>query len=160
MFSERPCGSGIPSVWVGHSCPAANPHSAKLLGDLQKAGAQIGIGKRSPAVPATSAGFRCRIRMNCFILSHVFVTCSGSPEVRSTAFLAQPPDLPPVPYGYGLRYHLLPRPAPSTSYPVFVHRLTSLLHASFRPDLAVGALALRYPFTSIRFGKGLSPSSG
>jgi hypothetical protein len=26
-----------------------------------------------------------------------FLTCNRSPEVRSTAFLAQPPDLPPVP---------------------------------------------------------------
>jgi hypothetical protein len=34
--------------------------------------------------------------MNLFTLSHDFVTCRGSPEVTSTAFDAQPPDLPPV----------------------------------------------------------------
>src|SRR6202011_2205178 len=34
--------------------------------------------------------------MNRFTLSHDFVTCRRSPEVSSTAFDAQPPDLPPV----------------------------------------------------------------
>src|SRR5258707_9741667 len=34
--------------------------------------------------------------MNRFILSHDSVTCRRSPEVSSTAFDAQPPDLPPV----------------------------------------------------------------
>jgi hypothetical protein len=34
--------------------------------------------------------------MNRFISSHDFVTCRRSPEVSSTAFDAQPPDLPPV----------------------------------------------------------------
>src|SRR6201984_390952 len=34
--------------------------------------------------------------MNRFPLSHDSVTCRRSPEVSSTAFDAQPPDLPPV----------------------------------------------------------------
>jgi hypothetical protein len=34
--------------------------------------------------------------MNRFILSHDSVTWRRSPEVSSTAFDAQPPDLPPV----------------------------------------------------------------
>jgi len=34
--------------------------------------------------------------MNRFTLSHDSVTCRRSPEVSSTAFDAQPPDLPPV----------------------------------------------------------------
>jgi hypothetical protein len=34
--------------------------------------------------------------MNRFTLSHEFVTYHRSPEVSSTAFNAQPPDLPPV----------------------------------------------------------------
>src|SRR5213593_1148339 len=34
--------------------------------------------------------------MNRFILSHDSVTCRRSPEVSSTAFDTQPPDLPPV----------------------------------------------------------------
>jgi len=35
--------------------------------------------------------------VNRFTLSHDSVTCSGSPEVSSIAFHAQPLDLPPVP---------------------------------------------------------------
>jgi len=34
--------------------------------------------------------------MNRFVSSHDSVTCRRSPEVSSTAFDAQPPDLPPV----------------------------------------------------------------
>src|SRR5260370_42584769 len=34
--------------------------------------------------------------MNHFTLSHDSVTCRRSPKVGSTAFDAQPPDLPPV----------------------------------------------------------------
>jgi hypothetical protein len=36
------------------------------------------------------------IRMNRFVLSHDSVACRRSPKVSSTAFDAQPPDLPPV----------------------------------------------------------------
>jgi len=48
--------------------------------------------------------------------------------------------------GYGLRGPLPARPAPYASYPVLVHRLASLLHASFRPRLA--ATPLRFAITS------------
>jgi len=48
--------------------------------------------------------------------------------------------------GYGLRDHLPARPAPYASYPVFVHRLASLLHASFRPHLTM--TPLRFAITS------------
>src|SRR6266705_1454323 len=34
--------------------------------------------------------------MNRFVLSHDSVTCRRSPKVSSTAFPAQPPDLPPL----------------------------------------------------------------
>ena len=44
-----------------------------------------------------SADFCPRVRMNYFTLSPACVTCSRSPEVSSTAFNAQPPDLQPVP---------------------------------------------------------------
>src|SRR6267378_5487122 len=36
------------------------------------------------------------VEMNRFTPSHDFVTCHRSPEVSSTAFDTQPPDLPPV----------------------------------------------------------------
>jgi len=39
--------------------------------------------------------------------------------------------------GYGLRGPTPARPTQAASYSVFVHRLARLLHASFRPHLAV-----------------------
>ena len=48
--------------------------------------------------------------------------------------------------GYGLRCHWPARPAPYALYPVLVHRLASLLHASFRPRLAT--TPLRFAITS------------
>ena len=42
------------------------------------------------------AAFCDTIARNCFLPSHDSVTCRRSPEVSSTAFHAQPPDLPPV----------------------------------------------------------------
>src|SRR5450432_503946 len=49
------------------------------------------------ATTMPAADFCCTVRMNRSILSHDSVTCSRSPEVSSTAFHAQPPDLPRVP---------------------------------------------------------------
>ena len=48
--------------------------------------------------------------------------------------------------GNGLCCQLPARPAPYASYPVLVHRLASLLHASFRPHLAM--TPLRFTITS------------
>src|ERR1700692_2016373 len=50
----------------------------------------------NPVPTGGKADFCDTIRMNRFILSHDSVTCRRSPEVSSTAFDAQPPDLPPV----------------------------------------------------------------
>src|SRR5215469_7253187 len=51
--------------------------------------------------------------------------------------------------GYGLRRHSPLRPPPLASYPVLVHRLASLLHASFRPRLAASVISpLRFAITS------------
>ena len=44
-----------------------------------------------------SADFCCEIKTPCDAFSHEFATHSRSPEVSSTAFRAQPPDLQPVP---------------------------------------------------------------
>ena len=44
-----------------------------------------------------SADFCCEIKAPYGALSHDFVTHSRSPEVISTAFRTQPPDLQPVP---------------------------------------------------------------
>src|SRR4029077_12011288 len=89
------------------------------------------------------------IRMNRFTLSHDCVTCHRSPEVSSTAFDAQPPDLPPVSLmdmGFAVS---CPLARHRSSYPVLVHRLASLLRASFRPRLAASVISpLRFAITS------------
>jgi len=74
-------------------------------------------------------------------LSHDSVTCCGSPEVSSTAFRAQPPDLPPVllvDVDFAIIGSLVPHRRPL--YPVLVHRLARLIHAAFRPRLATTPL--------------------
>ena len=74
-----------------------------------------------------------------------------SPEVRSTAFTARPPNLPPrslMTVDFAISCSLV-RPG-RPRYPVFVHRAAALLHASFRPHLAM---------TPLRFANP-SPSSG
>ena len=51
--------------------------------------------------------------------------------------------------GYGLRSRLPARPAPYASDPVLVHRLASLLRASFGPRLAASVVSpLRFAITS------------
>jgi hypothetical protein len=83
-----------------------------------------------PTMP--SADSRCTVRMDRSILRHDSVTCRGSPEVSSTAFDAQPPDLPPVwvEAGFAVAVQLAPHCRPR--HPVLVHRLVPLIHASFR----------------------------
>jgi hypothetical protein len=44
-----------------------------------------------------AADFCCTVRRDCSILSPDSGTCSRPPEVSSTAFNAQPPDLQPAP---------------------------------------------------------------
>ena len=44
-----------------------------------------------------SADFSCEIKAPCDSLSHDFATHSRSPELSSTAFRTQPPNLQPVP---------------------------------------------------------------
>jgi len=84
-----PCGGPFgPSIIV--------PGSAYLVSlPFGLWSASLALPTARPILPSTD--FRGRVRVNCFSLSHVLVTCSGSPEVRPTAFLAPPPDLPPVP---------------------------------------------------------------
>src|ERR1700739_330212 len=88
-----------------------------------------------------SADSRSPIMMNPSPPIHDSVTCCGSPEVSSTAFRAQPPDLPPVllvGMDFAIDCSLVPHRRPL--HPVLVHRLTRLIHASFRPRLATTPL--------------------
>jgi hypothetical protein len=94
-------------------------------------------------MPAAS---RPTIRVDCSTLSHDSVTCGGSPEVSSTAFRAQPPDLPPlclVDVGFAVLCQLAPHRRPH--HPVLVHRLAPLIHASFRPRLVTTPLRFSSP---------------
>ncbi len=93
-----------------------------------------------------SADSRPTVRMDRSTLSHDAVTCGGSPEVSSTAFDAQPPDLPPVclvETGFAVLCQLAPHRRPH--HPVLVHRLAPLIHASFRPRLATTPLRFSSP---------------
>src|SRR6202047_3134473 len=97
-----------------------------------------------PTMPAADS--RCTVKMNRSILSHDPVTCGGSPDVSSTAFDAQPPDLPPVclvDLGFAVLCQLAPHRRPP--HPVLVHRLALLIHASFRPRLATTPLRFSSP---------------
>src|SRR2546425_4011037 len=78
--------------------------------------------------------------------SHDAVTCGGSPELSSTAFNPQPPDLPPVclvELGFAVLCQLAPHRRPH--HPVLVHRLAPLIHASFRPRLTTTPLRFSSP---------------
>src|SRR6202521_3227155 len=102
-----------------------------------------------PTMP--SADFCAAVRSPYDDLSLVAETQRRPPEVRSTAFTARPPNLPPrslMTVDFAITCPLV-RPG-RPRYPVFVHRAAALLHASFRPHLAM---------TPLRFASP-SPSSG
>ena len=87
------------------------------------------------------------IKAPCDTFSPESETHDRSPAIRLTAFNAQPPNLQPAPLmDMDFAVSCPARPAPYASYPVFVHRLASLLHASFRPHLAM--TPLRFAITS------------
>ena len=105
---------------------------------------------RCSAHTTPAADYCCRVRVNLFILSHESVTCSSSPEISSTAFHAQPPNLrfaSLIDMGFAIIGPLAQR-----------SRLRSgscTLARAFAPRFLQtpphdDALALRYHFTSIR----------
>src|SRR5207248_8018404 len=98
-------------------------------------------------ITTPSADFCHAIRAPHDVLSHDSVTHDRSPVISSTAFHARPPDLPPVPLmdmGFAISCLLARHRRPH--HPVLVHRPACLLHASFRPHLAV--TPLRFAITS------------
>src|ERR1700675_4380643 len=115
----------LPLYWP---LPAFGPSAARcrLLCPLLTSALRSGR-LTTPSVP--KSGTQCR-----------------SPEVRSTAFTARPPDLPPRPLmtvDFAITCSLV-RPG-RPRYPVFVHRAAALLHAFFRPHLAVTPLRFANP---------------
>ena len=98
-----------------------------------------------------SADFCTAVRPSYDGLSPVAETQRRPPEVRPTAFAARPPDLPPrslMTVDFAITCSLVRSGRPR--YPVLVHRAAALLHAFFRPHLAM---------TPLRFANP-SPSSG
>ena len=101
-------------------------------------------GSLPPTMP--SADFCAAVRPPYDGLSPVAGTQRRSPEVRSTAFTARPPDLPPrslMTVDFAITCSLV-RPG-RPRYPVLVHRAAALLHASFRPHLAMTPLRFANP---------------
>ena len=97
-----------------------------------------------PTMP--SADFCAAIRPPYDDLSLESGTQCRPPEVRSTAFAARPPDLPPrslMTVDFAIICSLV-RPG-RPRYPVLVHRAAVLLHASFRPRLATTPLRFANP---------------
>src|ERR1700745_2063713 len=106
-------------------------------------------GALPPTMP--SADFCAVVGPPCGDPSPVAGTRRRPPEVRATAFAARPPDLPPrslMTMDFAITCSLV-RPG-RPRYPVLVHRAAALLHASFRPHLAMTPLRFAHP----------SPSSG
>ena len=97
-----------------------------------------------PTMP--SADFCAAVRPPCDDLSPESGTQRRPPEVRSTAFTARPPNLPPrslMAVDFAISCSLV-RPG-RPRYPVLVHRAAALLHASFRPHLAMTPLRFANP---------------
>jgi hypothetical protein len=97
-----------------------------------------------PTMP--SADFCVAIRSPYDDLSLESGTQRRPPEVRSTAFAARPPDLPPRPLmtmDFAITCSLV-RPG-RPRYPVLVHRAAALLRASFRRRLATTPLRFANP---------------
>src|SRR5271163_4159846 len=115
---------------------------------------------RCSAHTMPSADFCCTFKKNCFLFSRESTTCTRSPVVSSTVFSAPPPDLPALAFdGYGLCCSLPTRPRVLASYPVLVHRRTPLLHASFRPHLAMTPLRFANPSPPSGWKGDLHPTS-
>ena len=97
-----------------------------------------------PTMP--SADFCAAVRPPYDALSPESGTQRRPPEVRSTAFTARPPNLPPrslMTADFAITCSLV-RPG-RPLYPVLVHRAAALLHASFRPHLAMTPLRFANP---------------
>src|ERR1700716_507758 len=125
-------------------CRIARPRSPFYL-PFHRSGLRL---VAPPTMP--SADFCAAVRSSCGDLSPDSGTQHRSPEVRSTAFAARPPDLPPRPLmavDFAISSSLV-RPG-RPLYPVLVHRAAALLHASFRPRLAT---------TPLRFANSSPPS--
>src|SRR6516225_11093229 len=119
----------------------ARPRKAALL-----ASSTVRAFGGAPPPTMPSADFCTAVRPPYGDLSPVAETRRRPPEVRPTAFTARPPDLPPrssMTMDFAIIGSLV-RPG-RPRYPVLVHRVAALLHASFRPRLAATPLRFANP---------------
>ena len=97
-----------------------------------------------------SADFCCEVKAPCDAFSHDCVTHSRSPEVSSTAFRAQPPDLQPVPLmdmDFAVSGQFVRHRMPQIRFLYIGSHVCSTLPSD---PASRRRLALRYYFTSIR----------
>jgi hypothetical protein len=116
------------------------------------------FGPSSLALSTTPAADFCHtVRVDCSTLSPGSGTCSRPPEVSSTAFNAQPPNLQPAPLmdmDFAILCPLVQRRLPHIRFLSIGSRLCSTLPsdpASRRRPCA------SLPFTSIRLGRDFHP---
>jgi hypothetical protein len=90
-----PSRDGHPALrWIPPSADDALPPSLDIAPLIRvPEGLQPSRTTRCSAHTTPAADFCGRIRVNYFPLSHESATCRRSPEIRSTAFCAQPPNL-------------------------------------------------------------------
>jgi hypothetical protein len=100
----------------------------------------------------TPAADFCRpVRMNRSTLSPASRTNDRSPEVSFDRLPHATAEFTTSAFdGYGLRDHVLARPAPYASHPVFCSSARAFAPRFFQTPPRGDALALRYHFTSIR----------
>src|SRR5436305_2276455 len=106
-------------------------------------------------MPNTPSADFCRpVRTGYPILSPEFRTNGRSPEVSSTAFRTQPPNLQPVPLmdmGFAVMCPLARHRMPQIR---FLYIGSYVCSTFFQTPPRDDALALRYDFTSIRLSRG------
>src|SRR5256886_10570889 len=99
------------------------------------------------ATTTPAADFCRTVRVNRSTLSHDSVTCNRSPEVSSTAFHAQPLDLPPVPLmglGFALSCSLARHRRPPIQFLFIGSRVCSALLSGLASRLSpCASLSLR-----------------
>src|SRR5215831_9931576 len=121
------------------------PHGSREIAALLATSTVRAFGGAPPPT-MPSADFCVAVRSPYDDFSPVTGTQRRPPEVRPTAFAARPPDLPPRPLmtvDFAITCSLVRSGRPL--YPVLVHRAAALLHASFRPRLAVTPLRFANP---------------
>ena len=135
-----------PSVLVSRpDTTGVLPHDIVEMRVLLPTSIRSGLRRIAPPI-MPSADFCAAVRPPYDSLSPDFRTQHRSPEVKSTAFAARPPDLPPrslMAVDFAIIGSLV-RPG-RPHYPVLVHQAAVLLRAFFRPRLATAPLRFANP---------------